>query len=354
MDKDQVLVSYKRLGGIGGLSYSWNNDLVGMGSVFFQTWSHAVHPPSQKTKFELLCTGVLLSIFWLSGSAGAAPAKSPIAGPVKPAAPVTTEEDSEAGEDEGSDSDETSLPEDSGGVDDGDGGEESEDERLLDEDSLGPAAELSELELLELEALEQLERSDGLASTVRIRTLRRKRARLAKRAKIRSEVEHVGHSRVAVGFLGTGLASLRKGEEPAGLLGLGGLVEFSVVHGELELEISTRALFEEEAVHVPIELLLKKPWDVKNVRFFLGVGPALVLEFETPSDVEQGVSEVENDVAEVGPVPPGIHFGFASVAGMTWKFRPRVGLTVEMNYNIVIEGGATHELGVSTGLVFSL
>jgi hypothetical protein len=313
-----------------------------MGSVFFQAWSHSVHRPSQKPKLELLCLVVLFTALGGAGTVLAAPAKS--------TSSVASEEDTEADADETSDTDQSEEPEDSDDLD----GEESEGDQTLDEDSVDPAAGLSELELLELEALEQLERSDGLASNVRIRTLRRKRARLARRAKNRSSVEHVGHSRVAVGFLATGLASLRKGEEPGGVLGFGGLVEFSVVHGELELELSTRALFEETAVHLPVELLLKKPWDVKKVRFFVGVGPAVVFGFHVEEEEHQGAGALDDEAVHVGAEPPAVHFGFASVAGLTWKFRPRIGLTVEMNYNILIEGGATHELGVSTGLVFSL
>ena len=315
-----------------------------------------MHRPSQKPKLELFCVAVLFTVLGGPTTVLAAPAKSTAA--------VASEEGTETDDDENPDADQSGQAEDSSDLDvdvdaeadvDADSdGEESEREQALDEDSVDPAVGLSELELLELEALEQLERSDGLASNVRIRTLRRKRARLAKRAKIRSEVGQVGHSRVGVGFLGTGLASLRKGEDPGGVFGFGGLVDFSVVQGELELGLSTRALFEEEGVHVPIQLLLKKPWDVKRVRFFLGVGPAVVFGFHADEGELDGGDGRDEEAANVGAEPPSVHFGFASVAGLTWKFRPRIGLTVEMNYNIVIEGGAAHELGVSTGLVFAL
>lgn len=206
---------------------------------------------------------------------------------------------------------------------------------------LPPDWDLSTQELAELEALEALEATDGLASSHRIRVLRRKRARLAKKAlKVLA-----AHPLWALGFRVTGLASLHKGESPLGLVGVGGFVEVAAVRGELDLELAARLLFEEGHLQIPIELLFKKPWDVKDLRFFIGVGPAVILGIP--------VGEDQPPTAE-SDAPKGVHFGFSGVAGLTWWMRPRVGLTGELNYNIVVDRGAAHVLGATVGVVFAL
>ena len=96
----------------------------------------------------------------------------------------------------------------------------------------------------ELAALEQVEATDGLASSHRIRQLRRKRARLAKRASKLAQVEHSGnrHHTWSMGFRGTGLAALREGAEPQGLAGVGGFVEAVAAQGELDLALGALGL----------------------------------------------------------------------------------------------------------------
>jgi len=250
---------------------------------------------------------------------------------------------------------------------DDDDSEDSEDESQADLGEMdssvaesGDAADavplenwdLSPQELAELEALEALEASDGLASTHRIQMLRRKRARRAKRA-IHSVNGASAHSRWSLGVRGTGLASLRKDRPVKGLGGVGGFVEFSAVHGELELELASRALFEEGELHVPVELLFKRPWERGDFRFFIGVGPAVI--FGAPlgeEDASDGHAAEDSEAAEAAP--PTVHFGFSGLAGLVWWMQPRVGLSAELNYNIVIDHGASHELGASVGVVFGL
>ena len=260
------------------------------------------------------------------------------------------------------------------GEDDGD--QEDGDEEAPEgeeDDELGPGAgapagevselsdglELSEQELSELAALEELEANDGLASTLRLNQLRRKRARLAKRATRAQGGHHDGvHHRWALGFRGTGLAVMRKDKEAHGLGGVGGFVEFAAAKGELDLELSARVLFEEGHLGLPVDLLFKKPWHKGAFVFYLGVGPSAIfgvalgeeeaLAQESPS--EESVTEDDEGIQ----APPDVHFGFAGVGGMTWWLRPRVGVTAEVNYNIVIDNGAVHELGASLGMTFAL
>ncbi len=229
------------------------------------------------------------------------------------------------------------------------GGAATSRDEAVDSAAAGPEEgwDLSRQELAELEALEALEAADGLASSHRIKMLRRKRARRAKRV-IQSVAGVPLHRQLSVGVRGTGLASLRKGRPTIGLGGVGGFVEVSAVHGELELELAGRVLFEEGKLQIPVELLFKKPWDRGPFRFFMGVGPAAIFGV-TLADEHAGE---DAQAAEAGP--SGVHFGFSGVAGLTWWMRPRLGLNAELNYNIVIDHGASHELGASLGVVFAL
>ena len=155
----------------------------------------------------------------------------------------------------------------------------------------------------------------------------------------------VGTPRWIVGFDGTGMASLHEGRSPAALGGPGAFVQMLAVPGELQIELAARFLIQPEVFEVPVGVLLEKPWDVKNARFYLGVGPALVVRVPTPAAGE-GAAQAPEEVAA--------RFGFVGVGGLTYWLRPRVGLSVELDYNIVIDSGATHELGASLGLAFAL
>ena len=226
-------------------------------------------------------------------------------------------------------------------------------------EELPEGLELSPQELTELAALEELEANDGLASTQRLNQLRRKRARLARRAARAQGGHHEGvHHRWALGFRGTGLAVLQKDAEAHGLGGVGGFVEFAAAKGELDLELSARVLFEDGHLGLPVDLLFKKPWHKGDFVFYLGVGPSAIFGVELGEE-EADASEPSAEESTAGDdeaieAPPDVHFGFAGVGGMTWWLRPRVGVTAELNYNIVIDGGAVHELGASLGMTFAL
>jgi len=251
----------------------------------------------------------------------------------------------ESDEEQGADDEEQEADDEDARVDASDDALEGEaPEPTASEGSISPDWDLSAQELAELEALEIVEANDGLASSHRIQVLRRKRARLAKKA-LKATDPAAAHSQWALGFRATGLASLHKGESPIGVGGIGGFVEVAAVHGELELELAARLLFEEGHLQIPIQLLFKKPWDIKGMRFFIGVGPAVILGIP--------VGEEDPPAAE-SEAPEDVHFGFSGVAGLTWWMRPRVGLTGELNYNIVVDNGARHEPGVSVGVVFAL
>ena len=133
----------------------------------------------------------------------------------------------------------------------------------------------------------------------------------------------------------------------------------------LEVEVGDASLFEIAnrlavggLLGLPVDLLFKKPWHKGDFVFYLGVGPSAIfgvaLGEEEADASEPSAEESTAGDDEAIEAPPDVHFGFAGVGGMTWWLRPRVGVTAELNYNIVIDGGAVHELGASLGMTFAL
>lgn len=117
--------------------------------------------------------------------------------------------------------------------------------------------------------------------------------------------------------------------------GFGFLYERTFVPGWLELEVSANALFlhAEEAAHLPLDVLLKKPFHLSHVFDpYVGLGGAVVF-----------------GVGEESFVAPG---AIASLGSYAW-LQERVGVLLEVDYAAVYEPhGWNHELEFSTGATF--
>lgn len=135
---------------------------------------------------------------------------------------------------------------------------------------------------------------------------------------------------LAAGVKGGYLAGFAHGEV-AHSGGGGAFVEWTAVQGWLELELGARYLGGHGHL-LPIDLLAKKPFHLTDtVHPYLGLGPTFVLAFADGTSV---------------------HYGLATVAGSYLWLAKHIGLLAELNYNLVYEDGAVHEVGAAAGLAF--
>jgi hypothetical protein len=110
-------------------------------------------------------------------------------------------------------------------------------------------------------------------------------------------------------------------------------VEYEAIDDWLELELGASLLFAEAGVEIPIDLLVKKPFQLsRRVEFMPGLGPELVSVSGTGKDGTFG----------------GIEFA------LDFMFWPsgRVGLWIEPSYDIVFRDGISHGVGGTGGLIF--
>jgi len=140
------------------------------------------------------------------------------------------------------------------------------------------------------------------------------------------------HHRFLVGAKGGGVW-LKSAHHEAGLAGGGVFAEVSVVHGWLEIELGAKLLTaKDEGVHVPIDLLIKKPFSVPNATLYLGIGPALDI-----------VSHHDETHA---------YFGIAGAIGVYLWVKDPFGIVLELNEALVFKEEVTNALGGSAGVVF--
>lgn len=138
--------------------------------------------------------------------------------------------------------------------------------------------------------------------------------------------EHDYH--LMAGALGTSLFALD--ESGHGVHGGGLFVEVTAFPHWLEVELAVRVVASEAVM--PIDLLLKLPLHIsESVHPFVGVGPALVIGLE-----DEGSA----------------HAALAASLGLYWWLVAHVGVTAEVDYEMVFAHGAHHELGGSVGVVF--
>ncbi len=140
------------------------------------------------------------------------------------------------------------------------------------------------------------------------------------------------HHRFLVGAKGAG--AWAKGEHTdTGLFGGGVFAEVSLVHGWLEVELGAKLLTSKAGgFHVPVDLLVKKPFHADRATVFLGIGPALNI-----------VSHHHETHA---------YFGIAGVIGVYLWVKDPFGLVFEITEAVVFEEHVTNELGGTAGVVF--
>ena len=135
-------------------------------------------------------------------------------------------------------------------------------------------------------------------------------------------------------FLGAHFAALGsfKGDEKESHLGLGGFFEVSAIHGWLEIEFGLRMLSGKDGVEIPLDLVFKKPFHLNSwIHPYVGLGPTVLL---TPGSSESAA-----------------HIGLATAVGSYFWLTRHTGLTAELNYNLISDGGAVHEVGGAAGFV---
>ena len=149
---------------------------------------------------------------------------------------------------------------------------------------------------------------------------------------------HGHHNEYFVGLNGVALAAFSS-EATEAKFGGGGFIEFGVIPNWLEIEIGVHALHAPGAIELPIDVLLKKPFHV-NPWFhpYVGFGPTVVPEFL--KDEKTGVKSTAFDG------------GIAFVAGSYFWLHPHVGLSLEIDDNLLLGHGIKNELGGSAGVVF--
>ncbi len=142
------------------------------------------------------------------------------------------------------------------------------------------------------------------------------------------------HHRLLFGAKGAA-AWAASGHGNTALYGGGVFGEVSVVHGWLEIELGAKLLTAKGGgLHVPIDLLIKKPFATDKATFFLGIGPALTV-----------VSHHHETHA---------YFGIAGVAGVYLWLAPSFGILLEANDSVVFEDEVVNELGGAVGVVFGI
>lgn len=114
--------------------------------------------------------------------------------------------------------------------------------------------------------------------------------------------------------------------------GAGIFAERTVIPGWLEAEVSVSVVrvAEEDAWVIPIDLLLKKPFELGAFCPYGAIGPTL----SVVNRAEQGTRAF---------------LGVAVVAGFYLWFGRAIGLDVEIDYAVVAENGVQHELTVAGG-----
>jgi hypothetical protein len=151
---------------------------------------------------------------------------------------------------------------------------------------------------------------------------------------------HEHHNHYFVGANGMVLAAFSK--EPTEVkFGGGAFFEFTVVPNWLEIEIGVHVLKAPEKLELPIDVLLKKPFHVNHwFHPYVGLGPTIVPEFVAANEKEGKAARTELDG------------GVAIVAGSYFWLHPHVGLSLEINNNILFAHGIIDEFGGSGGVVF--
>lgn len=143
--------------------------------------------------------------------------------------------------------------------------------------------------------------------------------------------EHSNH--FATGVFGSSYLVVDPDDHLHGHYGGGAFFEAHVIPHALAIEFGIQVLKAPEAVELPFDLLFKVPFHAAPwAEPFIGAGPSFV-----PA-IHDGTTSW--------------HFGAAIVAGAYWWVHPHVAILTGLNYNIIANGGAQHEIGLMVGPVY--
>jgi hypothetical protein len=165
-------------------------------------------------------------------------------------------------------------------------------------------------------------------------------------------VEHeAAHHGNILGVRGMYVRIPGDGKGAGNLWGGGLLYERVLIHNRLALEISTAYFASKVEQSVPVDLLIKVPYEFNSlIEGYIGAGPAIAwvrIEAEdTSSDI---TPEPHPPHIETGVYPGGIF-----TAGIYWWTAERIGILTEFDYALVFEEELTQEYEGTLGLVFRL
>lgn len=135
---------------------------------------------------------------------------------------------------------------------------------------------------------------------------------------------------------------------------IGGFVEFVLISHHLELELEMEAVFNDEKLLLPIDVILKVPFFVhKTYELYVGLGvtfaPTLVVFSQEKEDEKAG--DREGDEAS-STHPSAFEIGMMAVVGTKIWFNETWGMEIEGSYHLVFEAGIPiHVAGVQTGVL---
>jgi hypothetical protein len=144
--------------------------------------------------------------------------------------------------------------------------------------------------------------------------------------------EHEEHHRFVTGVNAIALGAIAHGHA-IGEYGGGGFFEVVAIPGWLEFELGAHYLRTAEKTNVvPIDLLVKKPFHpLPWLNPYVGLGPTFIPAF--------------------GNGEKSFHAGLATEAGAYFWVSHRVGISAEINYNLVSESGLVQEVAGLSGVV---
>lgn len=147
------------------------------------------------------------------------------------------------------------------------------------------------------------------------------------------EDAHEEHHRFIAGLNGMALGAIAHGHALAEG-GAGGFMGFVAVPGWLELEVSAHYLrTAEHSNELPVDLVLKKPFHpARWFHPYLGLGPTIVPSWGSEKMVRVGL---------------------ATEAGTVFWVNPEIGISAEVDYNLVGRGGLVQEVAGTSGVVFA-
>lgn len=141
------------------------------------------------------------------------------------------------------------------------------------------------------------------------------------------------HHRFMVGANALMLGAFAHGHM-VGELGPGGFFEVVIVPNWLEIELTAHYLRTTSKLsEIPIDLILKKPFHpLRWLNPYVGVGPTVI--------------------PTIAPHESSVHVGVATEVGSYFWVTPNIGISAEVDYNLVSDHGLMQEVAGTSGVVF--